>query len=555
MFNRLSIPLMPRRNHLAKFAVGAFLFLALLNHLNVRHEVLSSSSTVSYKTFFDGMEKYAIHAQSLKDHYKHKEPESKAEAESKAMGDDSFLFSKEYLENILDISDDTFQKLKKSHHGYIHEHMDKLINKLGVSTFGNLRPESTEWDAYRGSSGYVLVGGGKYSWLSYLVVKQIRATGATLPIEIFIPTKADYELKFCEEVLPAYNARCNVLDQKLSEWLTLSFNINGYQYKMLAMLASKFENVLYLDSDLFPVRNMEHLFSSSFFKEKGLILWPDYWARTTNPKFYEIAELQVSEKKVRTSAYDAKHNKEKQDSEFNFQNSQFHDFENTLPNPTSEAGVLLVNKTSHLRTLLLALYYNVYGPHFYYPLMTQGAAGEGDKETFIAAALVMKEPWFQTLKQFHWVGYVREDTKEFVSKALGHYDPLTSKADSKDALIAFTHCSYPKYYTDWFYNNNDLVYKENGEHIRMYEGIYENLGMDLDLRLQQFFTQGACKDYYVDGRARDNEALLQSKEYMGNFLEYIGGDEKENEKRCREVYLPHLQWLKETTKYPNSLVF
>lgn len=532
---------MSRRAYLAKVVVGAFVFLALLHQLS-QHKGFMKSKTVEYKLFFEGMDKYAIHGQLLKGHYK------KDKAESKSSNDKDFLFSKEYLENILDIPDETMENLKKSHHGYVHEHIARLIDKVGVATFGNLVPGHPDWEKYRGSSGYVLIGGGKYSWLSFLVVKQIRAIGGKLPIEIFIPSEADYEADFCENVLPKYNARCMMLEPSLTKWLTLEYSLGGYQFKMLALLASLFENVLYLDSDLFPVRNTEHIFLSQFFKDKGLILWPDHWARTTNPKFYEIAEAGVRENKVKYSNHDGENKKDLKD--YSFKDSQYHDFEGTLPNPTSEAGVLLVNKTSHVRTLLLALYYNVYGPHFYYPLMTQGAAGEGDKETFIAAAVVMKELYFQTLKQFHWVGYYNEDEKKFVSKALGHYDPLTSKVDSKDALIVFAHCSYPKYYTDWMYNNHDLIYKSLGEHIRMYEGIYENLGYDLDLRLQQFFVLGACEEY---GKPDDNSS--QNKDYTGSFLEYIGNDKEVNNKRCKEVYLPHLEWLKKTTKYPNTLVF
>lgn len=510
------------------------------------------SSTVPYTAFFEGLEEYAIDAPLLKDHYK----SNKAELLGSKQSD--FLFSKEYLENVLDIPDETLEKLKASHHGYVYKHMTNLIAKTKISTFGKLRRSSPEWKKYEGSKGYVLIGGGKYSWLSYLVVRQIRAVGGVLPVEVFIPSNDEYEKKFCEEVLPKYNARCNVLASGLLETLSKKFSLGGYQYKMLAILTSAFENVMYMDLDLFPTRNVEYLFASTLYSEAGLILWPDHWARTTNPKFHEISGLTVKENKVRYSAYDkaraaAKEELLKPLLEFTFKESHFHDFENALPDPTSEAGILLVNKTSHMRTLLLALYYNVFGPKFYYPLMTQGSAGEGDKETFIAAAAVMGQLWFQTRKQFMWVGYHSKDENKFVLKALGHYDPLTSRAETENAHLVFMHCSYPKYYTDWFYNNHDLVYK-TGEHLRMYEAMYSNVGYDFDLRLQQFFVQGVCKDYYKDGKAIDSDAL-EADEWAGNFLKYIGGDLETNKKRCSEVYIPHLKWLKETTEYKDTLLF
>lgn len=542
------------RKHTALKFVGilslAVLLLYQLYNFGYAH---APYGTVPYTTFLRGIEKYAIDKPSLKGRYKNEK------VFSSGMDQTEMLYSKEYLESILDILPDTLKKLLQSHHNYVHKHIDSLLNWHKIATFGNLLKTHPDWKKYSGSNGYVLIGGGKYSWLAYLVVKQIRATGATFPIEVFIPTQEEYEQKFCEEVLPRYGASCNLMDAGAHKQLKDKFKVGGYQYKMLAILMSKFENVMYLDSDLFPMRNVEYLFASKLYEDKGMFLWPDYWTRTTNPLFYEIAEHPVVENKMRYSEFDREQAKKSNQElpkllTYTFRSSNFHDFEGSLPNPTSEAGVLLVNKSSHKRTLLLALYYNLFGPDFYYPLMTQGGAGEGDKETFIAAAVVMGEPYYQTPKPFQWLGYHSHDEGRFVSKALGHFDPLKSKEQSEEAHLLFMHCSYPKYYTDWFYNNHDLISKDGETHIRMYEGAYENLGYDADLRLQQLFVQSLCEDYYGEnGVAPDG--LKKSKEWAGDFLSYVSGDLDVNKERCSGVYLPHLQWLKETTQYKNTLIY
>lgn len=536
-----------RRSNLIKLAVATTIGFFVLLHMSLPGLLSTSKyfggpSTVPISKFFENLDHYAIDAPLIKQKYK------TDRAVQHNANERHFHFSKEYLENVLEIPQKTVQKFKESHHGFVHEFIPNLLKNVKIDTFGELRRLSPEWNQYVSAKGYVLIGGGKYSWLSYLVVKQIRKSGGVLPVEIFIPSEAEYEQRFCEEILPKLNARCNVLDGSIAAMLKTKFGLGGYQYKMLAILTSKFGNVLYLDSDLFPTTNVEYLFTSQLFREKGLILWPDDWSRTTNPKFHEIAEFPVKENKVRYSEYDKQQlgGKLKPLSEYTFADSNFHDFENTLPNPSSEAGVLLINKTSHVRSMLLALYYNIYGPEYYYPLMTQGGAGEGDKETFIAAAAVLGEPYFQTRKQFKWVGYQSQDEKRFVSKGLGHYDPIISTESSEDAPIVFMHCSYPKYYTDWLYDNHDLIYRDGTTHIRMYESIYENLGYDFDLRLQQFFVQGVCKDYYQDGKAPDSDAL-EADEWAGDFLEYIGLELELNEKRCKEVFIPHLEWLKKTT--------
>ncbi|KAK6205429.1 mannosyltransferase putative-domain-containing protein [Scheffersomyces amazonensis] len=508
-----------------------------------------------YTVFFDKLEDFAIHAESIKDKY------TTDKAKELFSSSDDFLFSKQYLENVLDIPQDTFDKLKNSHTRYVEQRIPDLVDKLGFSTFGNILESDKEWNEYQGSAGYVLVGGGRYSWLSYLVIRQIRASGGKLPIELFIPTKSDYDEEFCEKVLPKLNARCNVFDTNLANNLAARFKIGGYQYKMLALISSKFENVLYLDSDNFPTKNVEYLFESKQYKDSHLLLWPDAWARTTNPKFFEIAGVEVKENKLRYSAYDKKQAQLADKpldplSSYTFENSNFHDFEGSLPDPTSETGMLVINKTTHLKTLLLCLYYNVFGPDFYYPIMTQGSAGEGDKESFIAAAHVLGNRYFQTAKQFRWTGYVSEADGKFTSKALGHFDPAYDEQSGKEADIIFMHLSYPKYYPNWLVDNHDLVYEKSGKHIRMYADINDNVGYDFDLRVLQFFTQGLCPNYFnEEGLAVDGtEGPRKSKDFMGPFLPYVGSDDEINSKRCEEVFIPHLKWLKETTQFPDNSV-
>lgn len=486
-----------------------------------------------YRIFFSSLNSYKITSPSIKGKYiKDKAPE-------KFSSSSDFLFTKELLEGYLDIPKATFDELKDSHTRFVDIELNKFVENYQISTFGNILESDPEWKEYHGSSGYVLVGGGKYSWLSYLVIKQIRAAGAKKPIELFIPSSKDYEQDFCEKVLPKFNARCNVFDDKLGEELKNEFNIGGYQYKMLALLSSKLENILYIDSDNFPTKNIDYIFDSDLYKEKNMIIWPDAWGRTTNPKFYDIAGVKVTENKLRYSAYDKKQAEIAglKDvlplSEYNFTNSNYHDFEGTLPDPTSETGMFMINKTSHFKTLLLCLYYNVFGPHHHYPLLTQGSAGEGDKETFIAAAHVVGEPWFQTLKQFKWVGYTGPEG-DFRSKSLGHYDPIQSLKSTDDIDLIFMHLSYPKYYSDWLANNHELIYEKLGDHIRMYGSIYENVGYDFDLRVMQFFTEGYCKDY--------------GGEWMGDVLSYARHTSWSEEK-CRDIFIPHLKWLKETTKF------
>ena len=42
----------------------------------------------------------------------------------------------------------------------------------------------------------------------------------------------------------------------------------------------------------------------------------------------------------------------------------------------------------------MMVYYNYFGPDYYYPLQSQNGPGQGDKETFSAAAVAVNSPFY-----------------------------------------------------------------------------------------------------------------------------------------------------------------
>lgn len=182
-------------------------------------------------------------------------------------------------------------------------------------------------------------------------------------MEVFLQDKDEYEELACEILLKDLGAKCVILSELLGDF-DLHFKFSGYQLKPFALLFSSFQETLFLDADDIPARDPEELFEMEIYKEKRMILWPDFWQPTTSPYFSEITG--VSEKTF-------------------------------LERPTVEAGQIVVDKSTHANVLLLAAYYNTYGggdDNFYYHLQSQGGAGEGDKETWAAAALVLKSPFY-----------------------------------------------------------------------------------------------------------------------------------------------------------------
>ena len=194
-----------------------------------------------------------------------------------------------------------------------------------------------------------------------------------------------------------------------------TFKVTHYQLKSLAMLFSSFAEILYLDSDSIPVidPSME-LFSTEPYKSSGLVIWPDFWVSTESPIFYTVAGLS---------------------------------FPPDLPKSSSEAGQVLINKRTHLQTLLLAIYYNIYGPDYYYPLLSQGVLGQGDKETFMAAALVLGQSYYRVKTGVAIVG--RHSGVEFKGSGMVQHHPsnnllyeINGNGEKKRCSAGFCSCKH-----------------------------------------------------------------------------------------------------------------
>lgn len=449
--------------------------------------------------------------------------------------------SYDVLANCLELTPEELNDLSVSHKNY--------VESLGVTL-----PSGT----YKGS-GIVTVGGGRFSLMAFLIIKNLRNIGSKLPVEVFIPPNEKPELEFCNNLLPQYNAKCIYIDTILSPNMIKKFDFKGYQFKSLAMVASSFENLLLLDADNFPAKLIDNIFNEEPFKSRGLVLWPDYWRRTTTPYYYQIAEIPIDiHSRVRNSYDDltppAVYTKDMKD----LSQVPFHDLKGTIPDTSTESGQLLISKSKHLGTMLLSLYYNVNGPNWYYPMFTQKSDGEGDKETFIAAATFYGLPYYQVKSGTNVDGYFDDsgfhgvamlqydfiqdyklyelatsdiDIKYGLSNKKKHtpikYDPEYSLTDfvkyfetdtNHDTM--FIHSNFPKFDPVDLFQKKMLIDKD-GNHFRGYTGLQKFGRFDIELAnfktFQEFFCQGERVSYfpYMD------EALQQSSTGWEDMCKYI----------------------------------
>lgn len=293
-----------------------------------------------------------------------------------------------------------------------------------------------------GTKGLVSTAGGSYLPVLVISLRMLRRTGSVLPMEVFLADEHEYEEYICDVVLPSLNAKCILLSRILD---AAPAKIEKYQYKPFAMLFSSFEEILFLDADAFALNDPDEIFRSELFRTKGLVTWPDFWASSVSPIFYEIVGTTAPPMNLRQS---------------------------------TESGELFVSKKTHLHTLLLATYYNYWGPSHYYPLLSQGAAGEGDKETFIAAATAMNEQFYQVSESICALGHRKEGG--LAGSAMAQFNPIEDFANTRQGLwrvrgdeapapgVFFIHANFPKFNPATVFDQHEVnpAFNDDGSYTR-----------------------------------------------------------------------------------------
>ncbi|KAJ5546425.1 hypothetical protein N7494_004010 [Penicillium frequentans] len=307
-------------------------------------------------------------------------------------------------QDITTLAEEDQKKMEEAHANFVGE-----IRAAGKA----LEPVHTS-----GKRGLVSTAGSTYLPVFVSSMRMLRRTGSTLPVEVFMKDAGEYEKRICNDVLPALNAKCLVLGDVVGKDI-----IEHYQLKIFAVLFSSFEEIVWMDADCFPLGKPEDLLDSEPYTSSGLVTWPDFWRSSASPLYYKISRQEAPPITARQS---------------------------------SETGVFLVSKKTHFLPLLLAAYYNYYGPSHYFRLLSQGGPGEGDKETFLQAATAMDAPFYAVSERVQAIGH--QLGEKLAGSAMAQSDPredyaLISQAKwrAKDPNVAppphvfFIHANYPKF--------------------------------------------------------------------------------------------------------------
>lgn len=472
--------------------------------------------------------------------------------------------------------DDAYTRLTNSTLSSLMEFDDYFIEDVKIkhaAIISSLPNQPCEFFSGNGN-GYVIIGGGMYSWYAFMAIKSLRHSGSTLPVEIMIPDKGGYDEEFCQKVAPTLGAKCVLFDTIFDKEVLKKLGAKGYQLKAMAMIGASFENLMYLDSDIFSVKNPDLLFTSDVFKEYGMITWPDFWRRTTSPKLYDIVGLEIGGVvRFLNDFYTPIERVYKKEELKDLELVNFHDRDGTIPDWSTEAGLLLINKKTHFNTLLLALYYNINGPAGYYPLLSQGGAGEGDKETWVLAAHILKQKWWQVnkrpdktygtwVKEVNWIVdscIVQADPSEdyqlvekfkkvqekYRDAGVYNYDyafgknahefasVMGEKPQNGELMVAsdmFYHLHSPKL-DPWDYVLDDLFTDREGHQMRNFGDIWPRLKFDFEYWVWETVRTELCDP------STSNEAVRNMKCFSGrDFKALCEGNKSRLDKR--------IEWLK-----------
>ena len=138
--------------------------------------------------------------------------------------------------------------------------------------------------------GIVIVAGGPLLEMALTTVQMLRDYGCGLAIEI-------WHLR--SEISSAHLAifrRLGVSGMEFEQHTTAremkpvisNVGVRLFQLKSLAVLHSHFEEVLLLDADNTPLRDVEYLFDHPVYKRSHVVIWPDYWKTSPSNPIWDI---------------------------------------------------------------------------------------------------------------------------------------------------------------------------------------------------------------------------------------------------------------------------
>ena len=191
-------------------------------------------------------------------------------------------------------------------------------------------------ERFSGRGVVICAGGPVYVACAWVCIQMLRRTGCTLPIELW--HRGDAELPASMRALfEPLGVEC--VDALRIRRRYPARRLGGWELKAYALVHSRFEEVMFLDSDNVSLIDPAQLFDSREYLRHGAILWPDLGRLTKESPIWQICGISPRDE------------------------------------PEIESGQMLLHKPRCWQALSLALWMNEHSDFFYQHV-------HGDKETF-----------------------------------------------------------------------------------------------------------------------------------------------------------------------------
>lgn len=116
---------------------------------------------------------------------------------------------------------------------------------------------------YQGK-GIVMLAGGRYSEFAATSLNVLRQVGSTLPVELWVADESEEVDGWCDELVGD-----GIACRRLADYINLDRFKHPYQWKILTLVFSTFEEIVFLDADCLPLHKPDVLLDSDVYNKTG----------------------------------------------------------------------------------------------------------------------------------------------------------------------------------------------------------------------------------------------------------------------------------------------
>lgn len=248
-------------------------------------------------------------------------------------------------------------------------------NKL-LKDISNFIKTIPECDNNLKGKGVVICGGNAHYKSGNIIVNLLQKYDKDINIEWYY-VGDELDNKYIEQLKDKNIDVINCLSVLPNWWYdTISgSDIKGFMIKPFALMQSKFEHILLLDSDNIPIKDIKFLFECPEYIENGNLFWSDYKYKKNIGMFTLCLPLGVdifSKLKIKSP------------------------FDNNIN--LTDSGQILINKKKMWKGICLSYYLN-YNKKIYYKMVY------GDKDLYYIAFQLLNLPYKQCIYYPDAIGY------------------------------------------------------------------------------------------------------------------------------------------------------